>query len=633
MAKHIFNTHLILILIFANSNLLNAQIKNPSFESNKILNTSKKLQKLKGWKITKGNIKLISQNVFAAANGNQVLDLNGDQPGAIKQTIKGLKKNTAYTLKFEYADQKERKQEGAATLATGILIINNKKVATLRNLSKAPNYIEGIGFPFQSSSNGKAIIEFISTTPGNKGLVIDNLRIEEGLPQIPPKNKYLTNGSFELKVDNNSKNPHLSANQLPGWLIMRENIDLIAIDKFGTPDGKWIIDLGGHGPGSIAQTIVGLTPNAKYRLSMLYSRHIHWNQQESLTAEIFINNKLILSLDRNQLKKAPRWEKITHEFTVPNNGEVTLSMFSTAYKLGGGILFDDIKIEKISDILPLKKIPVLIVDGFSNHNWQLNTSYIKEILETSGKFDVSVSTCPNQLKNKSLWESWNPDFKKYPVIIQTCNNISNKDLQWPDTVKQSFEKYVANGGGVYIYHGANNAFKNWNAYNKIIGLGWRNKNFGLAYTIDENEKLIVIPKGDGESTRHGKRLDVLITRINNHPIHKGMPKSWLASDIEVYRYARGISNNLQVISYGKEAKTGLNFPIEWVVKYKNGKAYSSTYGHLWHNQKSPAGMRCAAFQQSMVRALQWLSNNNIDNYVDMDFPNDKNIILRKPFKN
>ena len=231
--------------------------------------------------------------------------------------------------------------------------------------------------------------------------------------------------------------------------------------------------------------------------------------------------------------------------------------------------------------------------------------------------------------NESEWENWSPDFKAYPVIIQTCNNIFREDsVQWPDRVKKSFEKYASAGGGVYMYHGATNAFKGWPAYNQMIALGWRKKDFGIAVTIDETEKLVTIPKGDGENTGHGKRDDVLITRMGNHPIHTGMPKAWIAADIEVYRYGRGTTENLEVISYAKDAKTGLNFPMEWVVKFGSGKIYSSTYGHLWKNQEWPPSMRCAAFQQTLVRTLQWLSGNAVENYVESDFPTRKNKVLR-----
>lgn len=276
-----------------------------------------------------------------------------------------------------------------------------------------------------------------------------------------------------------------------------------------------------------------------------------------------------------------------------------------------------------------EKMAVLIVDGFSNHQWDTNTKYLKEILESTGKFKVSVSTCPNQKENKSEWEHWHPDFNAYSAIIQTCNNIFKEDsLQWPNHVKQAFEKYVNEGGGVYMYHSATNAFKGWPAYNKMIGLGWRNKDFGIAVTIDKNEKLKIIPKGEGENTGHGARSDVLITQIGKHPIHKGMPKSWMAADIEIYRYARGPAENLEVISYAKDQKTGFDFPTEWVVKYGKGKVYCSTYGHLWKNQVWPPSMRCAAFQQTIVRALQWLSGHVVDSTVEADFPTSKNIVLR-----
>ncbi len=279
------------------------------------------------------------------------------------------------------------------------------------------------------------------------------------------------------------------------------------------------------------------------------------------------------------------------------------------------------------------KIPVLIIDGFSNHNWLTNTKYLKAILESSGKFNVSVSTCPNIKETETEWKNWNPDFNEYPVIIQTCNNIFKEDsLQWPNQVKQSFEKYASGGGGVYMYHGATNAFKGWSAYNKMIALGWRNKDFGEAVIINDKEELEIIPKGEGQNTGHGARTDALITRIGNHPIHKGMPKSWKAADVEVYRYGRGTTENLEVLSYAKEPETALNFPMEWTVKFGKGRVYCSTYGHLWENQEWPPSMRCAAFQQSMVRALQWLSGNEVDSYLEADFPNSERTVLRLPIE-
>jgi hypothetical protein len=181
-----------------------------------------------------------------------------------------------------------------------------------------------------------------------------------------------------------------------------------------------------------------------------------------------------------------------------------------------------------------------------------------------------------------------------------------------------------------MYHGATNAFKGWPAYNKMLALGWRNKDFGVAVTINDKEELVLIPKGEGENTGHGARTDALVTRIVGHPMHIGMPKSWIAADVEIYRYGRGTTENLEVLSYATDPKTALNFPMEWTVNFGKGKVYCSTYGHLWKDQTWPSNMRCAAFQQSMIRALQWLSGNDVDNYVEPDFPTSESTVLRSP---
>jgi type 1 glutamine amidotransferase len=280
------------------------------------------------------------------------------------------------------------------------------------------------------------------------------------------------------------------------------------------------------------------------------------------------------------------------------------------------------------ELVKAVKIPVLIIDGFSNHQWATNTEYLKKILDATGKFVVSVSTCPNPKENKSEWENWNPKFATYPVVIQTCNNIMDYEgIQWPDSVKKAFENYVSNGGGVYMYHSANNAFKDWSAYNKMIGLGWRDKDFGVSASINIKEEIEIIPKGIGENSGHGKRTDAMLTRIGDHPIHQGMPKSWIAADVEVYKYLRGTIENVQVLSYAEGAMTTLNFPTEWVVKFGKGKVYCSVYGHLWKNQEWPPSMRCAAFQQTMVKVLQWLSGNRVDNKVDSNFPTSNTSVL------
>jgi len=275
---------------------------------------------------------------------------------------------------------------------------------------------------------------------------------------------------------------------------------------------------------------------------------------------------------------------------------------------------------------PATEIKVLIVDGFSNHNWQLNTSLIRKIIEPTGLFSVDVSTAPETLEAEG-WNTWRPDFAAYDVVIQTCNSIGKRPT-WPREVEEAFVAYVRNGGGVYIWHSGNNAFDKWPEYNEIIGLGWRDADFGWALTIDESENIIRIPPGEGENTGHGPRHDTVVHRLGDHPIHKDMPRAWMTPDIEVYYYARGPANNLEVLSYGINPINNMNWPLEWTVTYGKGRVYNSTFGHVWKDDLTmPDRMRCVGLQTTVIRSIQWLADRKVTWAVPDDFPSESTISL------
>ena len=55
------------------------------------------------------------------------------------------------------------------------------------------------------------------------------------------------------------------------------------------------------------------------------------------------------------------------------------------------------------------KIRVLIVDGFSNHDWKQTTVLLRGVLKAAGGFEVSVSTAPID-PNTAAWSAWRPQF-------------------------------------------------------------------------------------------------------------------------------------------------------------------------------------------------------------------------------
>ena len=265
------------------------------------------------------------------------------------------------------------------------------------------------------------------------------------------------------------------------------------------------------------------------------------------------------------------------------------------------------------------KIKVLIVDGYSNHNWQLTTQLLREMLGPTRLFSITVSTTPPP-KATEGWDKWRPKFKDYDVVIQTCNDINNSGPAWPAEVQKDFEDYVRNGGGVYIFHGAQNAFAGWPAYNEIIGLGWRPASYGTAIMVSSDEQLIRIPPGQGRQTSHAPAGDVVVHQLGDHPIHQGMPRAWMTPHLEVYFDARGPAENVEVLSYGRDPRYGENWPIEWTVAYGQGRVYVSTFGHVWADDTDPESMRCVGVQTTIIRALQWLAKRPVTYPIPPDFP-------------
>lgn len=271
-------------------------------------------------------------------------------------------------------------------------------------------------------------------------------------------------------------------------------------------------------------------------------------------------------------------------------------------------------------------IKLLIVDGFSNHDWAHTTALIRAVLEPTSRFHVDVATCPPAPED-AAFAAFRPRFADYDVVLQNCNDHSHA-ARWPAAMREDFVRYVRQGGGVFIFHSANNAFADWPEYDRLIGLGWRGTTGGTALTLDADGTIRRLPPGEGPGTSHGPRTDRVVHRLGEHPIHAGLPRTWMAAKLEVYTYARGPAENLEVLSWAEDPATRTRWPIEWTVAYGKGRVYNSTFGHVWRGESDPPGMCCAGFQTILVRALQWLARRPVDFPVPPDFPSETQSVLR-----
>jgi len=284
------------------------------------------------------------------------------------------------------------------------------------------------------------------------------------------------------------------------------------------------------------------------------------------------------------------------------------------------------------------KIRILIVDGQNNHNYKAMTPFMKEQLEKSGLFSVDVSTTPpaaptaprpgkeetaeqkearekQTAEIKERWGKWRPTFKDYKVVLSNYNGE-----RWPADVNSAFEEYVRGGGGFLVVHAANNAFAGWHEYDEMIGLGWRGKEYGARLYYDDAGTLQRQEAKDGPGAGHGPQHEFVITiRDTEHPITRGMPKTWLHATDELYQGQRGPAEKMQILAtaFSDRSKggTGVHEPMLWVIPYGQGRVVTNVMGH--ENGKA---VQCVGFVTILLRSCEWLATGKVSIPIPENFP-------------
>lgn len=263
---------------------------------------------------------------------------------------------------------------------------------------------------------------------------------------------------------------------------------------------------------------------------------------------------------------------------------------------------------------------MLIIDGQNNHDWQTMTPPMKASLEKTGRFTVEVATTPPKNAPKAAWDSFQPDFSKYDVVLSNYNG----EL-WPKPVQEALVKYVAGGGGLVVVHAANNAFEAWPEWNDMIGLGWRNNKFGERVTVDEAGKVVRTPKGEGPGSGHGPQHEYkVVIRDLTHPITQGMPATWQHTKDELYHGQRGPAKDMHVLATAYSSKdqggTGTNEPMIWVIPYGKGRVFTTVFGHVQAGEN--VAIRCVGFQTVVARGSEWAATGKVTLPVPQEFPKD-----------
>ena len=267
------------------------------------------------------------------------------------------------------------------------------------------------------------------------------------------------------------------------------------------------------------------------------------------------------------------------------------------------------------------KIRVLLIDGQNNHKWQETSPILKKYLDECGRFAVTVATSPakpgkgaNAAEYKAAMAAFKPDLANIDVVVSNYNGDN-----WGKAFNDDLDAKLKGGKvGLVIVHAANNAFTGWKEWNRMIGMGWRNANFGKRLKVDDSGKEVIVEAGKDQSTGHRYSGPFTVTvRDAEHPVTKGMPKEWLHNNDELYDNLRGPIENVQVLATAAAPKgkgTGVGEPMIFTIRYGNGRVFHTPMGHDVNS------MRCVGFAATLLRGTEWAATGAVTLPLPKDFP-------------
>ena len=284
-----------------------------------------------------------------------------------------------------------------------------------------------------------------------------------------------------------------------------------------------------------------------------------------------------------------------------------------------------------------EKIQVMLLTGQNNHGWEALSARLEEILDEAGMFETDVVVSPKLGEDMS---GFKPDFESYDVIVLEYNG----DV-WPRETELAFERYMENGGGLVFTHAVNHTFKDWKAFNLMMGIGgWGGRFQESGPFVHWRAGKIYLDDSPGQA---GACVDAhafeVVTREPDHPIMKGIPPVWLHGKDELYSNQRGPAENFTILATAysdpkHEAHwgpmthgTGEHEPMIFTTTYGKGRTFGTPMGHVDNGAKvgAPApAMDCEGFITIVQRGTEWAATGKVTQKVPKSFPGKDKVNLR-----
>jgi uncharacterized protein len=220
------------------------------------------------------------------------------------------------------------------------------------------------------------------------------------------------------------------------------------------------------------------------------------------------------------------------------------------------------------------KIRVLLVTGDDvqpAHNWREVSQAIRELLVSSGKFDVRVCEDAGVLDSATT-------LGRYDLVFLHMYNAKTPTLS--SGAKENLAKFVKDGKGLAISHLSSASFKEWEEFPKLCGRCW------------------VMGKSG-----HGPRAPFQARIANKtNPITRGLPD--FEVDDELYAKLQGDAP-IAVLVEADSDWSKQTEPLVFTVEYGNGRVFHETFGHDGKALRNPE------VQTLIQRGCEWAATGKV----------------------
>lgn len=222
------------------------------------------------------------------------------------------------------------------------------------------------------------------------------------------------------------------------------------------------------------------------------------------------------------------------------------------------------------------KIRVLMMTGQNNHNWKETTPALKEVIEASGRFELTISETP--------WDFGPDAFDGYDVVFSNWSMWPklNQDPWSPET-KTAFLDYLASGGGMVVMHAGSSIHYQWPAFQALVGKTWTR---GVTW--------------------HGPKHEFLVSPTGDHPLTRGVEPFTIYDELWRDMEPTGPFDTHAVADTSKDKKKrGPEAPMLMTTSLGKGHGVNLVLGHDAKSIANPG------FQKLLLNSLEWAATGDV----------------------